>query len=341
MSDIYNEEFNMMEEEMTGKDVDAIEEVVDVDCEEEQDDDVTKEELDNVEPYLESKVKECDSLQVYLMQIKAYPLMTPEEERECAKLVMEGDKDAREKMINSNLRFVVAKAIKFLNKGVEMNDLIQEGNVGLIKAVERFDYRVGTRFTTYAGYWVRQALELAVADISKSSSVPKKTISRFKTSVKKAYKNNPDLEDYPTANMIAKEMGTTPKNVESIFRAIQEPVQLDAPVKDGEETKYYEIIEDNASEDAMDALVRLDKKKVVDECLLKLPRKDRIAVKLLTGYADGVEHSADEIGKEYGVTRERVRQIIEGAFSRFEEMTPEFIKAEYSVPENAELGGIN
>lgn len=298
------------------------------------DDEVTQEDLDNVEPYLESHAGGVEILQIYLDEIKRYPLLKPEEERMYGKMLAEGTdaekEEARSQLIKRNLRFVVAKAIKYLNKGVEFEDLIQEGNIGLIRAVDRFDYTKGTRLTTYAGHWIRQALELAASDISKTSSTPRKTISRFKAGVRKAHENNPDLQGcYPTAGMIAKEMGTSDKNVESIFRSIQEPFQLDAPVKDGEDTKYYEIIEDPNAQDPMDDLIRMDKRKVLDECLAQLTRKERIVVKLMSGYSDGIEHSADEIGKEFNVTRERIRQIAESACAKIRAVMPESIKTEY------------
>ncbi len=305
------------------------------------DEDVTQEELDNVEVYLESHSGNISALEIYRNQIRNIPIMTQEEELECAKRVQNGDMDARDKMIESNLRFVIAKALRYKNNPVEIVDLIQEGNVALVRAVDRYDYRMGTRFTTYAGYWVHNALDLAVSNISRTASVPRKTVSKFKISVKKVYDKNPNLQEYATAEMIAKEMGSNVENVKSILQAIQEPYQLDASIKEEDDLRYCEIIHDDCAKDPVEGLYTSDIKKVMDECLAMLTRKERIVLKLVYGYTDGVEHTTDEVGKEYNVTRERIRQIIDRAYRKLEKKIPKHVKTDYVQADGIKPGDKN
>ncbi len=268
---------------------------------------------DDLKSYLDNKTGDLETVKIYFIQVRDYPLLNREEEIECARLASEGDRKARDRLIEGNMRFVIRKALQYAGSGIDLGDLIQEGNIGLIMAADRFDYRQGTRFTTYAAYWVRQYLELAVSGGGKSVSVPHKAVSKFRSAIRRVYHDKPDMMGYPSAETIAAEMNTSVFNVECIIRALREPVFLDAEKSLDEESRLSDIIEDPDPADYMAELYRADRKTILKQCFSHLSLRERIAMELLAGTADGIEHSTEEIGSEWHVTRERVRQIAEEA----------------------------
>ncbi len=252
----------------------------------------------------------ADSIQMYLREIGRVPLLKGEEEIALAKRKEQGDRDAERKLIEANLRLVVSIAKKFTGKSLSLLDLIQEGNIGLFRAVEKFEYRKGYKFSTYATWWIRQAITRALADQSRTIRIPVhmvETINRFQQVQRQLTQ---DLGREPLPEEIASEMGEDIEKIRQIIKISQETVSLGTPVgEDEEDSTLEEFIEDvkNITPDRAAALELL--RDYVNEIIKNLTPREQKIVEMRFGLADGVTHTLEEVGKEFDVTRERIRQI--------------------------------
>ena len=251
-----------------------------------------------------------DNIQMYLREIGKVPLLTGEEEMELAKRKEKGDREAEKKLIEANLRLVVSIAKKFVGKSLTLLDLIQEGNIGLFRAVEKFEYRKGYKFSTYATWWIRQAITRALADQSRTIRIPVhmvETINKFQQIERQLIQ---DLGREPMPEEIAAEMGEELPKVKHIIKISQDTISLETSVGDeDEESTLEDFIEDvkNVTPDRAAALQLL--KGYIEEVIAQLsPREQRI-LEMRFGLKDGVHHTLEEVGQEFDVTRERIRQI--------------------------------
>lgn len=251
-----------------------------------------------------------DSIQMYLREIGKVPLLTGDEEIQLAKRKDKGDKEAERRLIEANLRLVVSIAKKFADKNLSLLDLIQEGNMGLFRAVQKFDYRKGYKFSTYATWWIRQAITRALADQSRTIRIPVhmvETINRFHHIQRQLIQ---DLGREPLPEEIAAEMGETVDRVRHIIKINQDTISIDTSVGDDDENSTLEdFIEDlrTISPDRAAALQIL-REKMQEIISTLLPREQKI-LEMRFGLVDGVSHTLEEVGEEFGVTRERIRQI--------------------------------
>jgi RNA polymerase primary sigma factor len=267
-------------------------------------------------PYDLSEIS-TDSIQMYLREIGKVPLLTAEDEVSLAKRKEKGDVEAKRRLIEANLRLVVSIAKKFTGKSLSLLDLIQEGNIGMFRAVEKFDYRKGYKFSTYATWWIRQAITRALADQSRTIRIPVhmvETINRFQQVERQLIQ---DLGREPLPEEIAAEMGETVEKIHHIIKISQETISLETSVgEDDEDSTLGDFIEDikTVSPDRVAAmqLLRDHVKGIVQELT---PREQKI-LEMRFGLHDGVSHTLEEVGQEFGVTRERIRQIEAKALER-------------------------
>ena len=250
-----------------------------------------------------------DPVKVYLKEIGRVPLLTPEEEIELAIRIADDDKKAKQRLAEANLRLVVSIAKRYVGRGMHFLDLIQEGNLGLIKAVDKFDYTKGFKFSTYATWWIRQAITRAIADQARTIRIPVhmvETINKVKkTNSQLLHENGRD----PTAEEIAQRLDMPVEKVREILRVAQEPVSLETPIGEEEDSHLGDFIPDEgASEPSEAASFTLLQEQLVDVLSTLTPREEKV-LKLRFGIEDGRPRTLEEVGKEFNVTRERIRQI--------------------------------
>lgn len=251
-----------------------------------------------------------EPLKIYLNEIGQIPLLSEEEERELGRRSAQGDSSARQKLAEGNLRLVVSLAKHYTGRGVQMMDLIQEGNMGLMRAAEKYDYTMENRFSTYASWWIKEAMQRAIDQQSREIRVP----VHVAENMKKVQKISKDLQQKlgrdPLPKEIAEKMpGKTEEDVKNILSYLQSPVSLETPVGDEGENSLGDMVEDKTEatpEEAMNALVQ---KEEVSELLEALSERERQVIRLRYGLEDGKTHTLEEIGSILNVTRERVRQI--------------------------------
>lgn len=250
-----------------------------------------------------------DPVKVYLKEIGRIPLLTPEEEIELAIRIADGDEEAKKKLAESNLRLVVSIAKRYVGRGMQFLDLIQEGNLGLIKAVDKFDYTKGFKFSTYATWWIRQAITRAIADQARTIRIPVhmvETINKVKkTNSQLLHKNGRD----PTPEEIAAEIDMPVEKVREILRVAQEPVSLETPIGEEEDSHLGDFIPDDDALAPADAASQLLLKEQLAEVLKTLTEREAKVLSLRFGLEDGHPRTLEEVGKEFNVTRERIRQI--------------------------------
>jgi RNA polymerase primary sigma factor len=262
----------------------------------------------------------ADSIQMYLREIGKIPLLTAEEEVALAKRKERGEKDAEKKLIEANLRLVVSIAKKFIGKSLSLLDLIQEGNIGLFRAVKKFEYRKGYKFSTYATWWIRQAITRALADQSRTIRIPVhmvETINKFQQVERQLIQ---DLGREPLPEEIAAEMGEEVEKVRHIIKISQDTVSLETSVgEDDEDSTLEDFIEDvkNVAPDRAAALQLL--KDYVHEIIKDLNPREQKILEMRFGLVDGVSHTLEEVGKEFDVTRERIRQIEAKALEKIQQ----------------------
>ena len=280
-----------------------------------------KKEKAKAETFLKPEKSFPEPIQIYLKEIGKAPLLSSEEETKLSKQKERGEHEARQKLVEANLRLVVSIAKKFIGYGLELIDLIQEGNIGLFKAVEKFDYRKGYRFSTYATWWIKQAITRALADQSRTIRIPVhmgETINKFRQVEKRLIQ---DLGREPLAEEIAAEMGESIEKVRHITEISQDTISLDVSVGEGEEKESTlgDFIEDAKSlTPAQIAALKLLKDHVKDIIKELTPREQKILA-MRFGLTDEVAHTLEEVGQEFGVTRERIRQIEAKALEKIKE----------------------
>jgi len=250
-----------------------------------------------------------DPVKVYLKEIGRVPLLSPEEETALAMRIIEGDLRAKQRLSEANLRLVVSIAKRYVGRGMQFLDLIQEGNLGLIKAVEKFDYTKGFKFSTYATWWIRQAITRAIADQARTIRIPVhmvETINKVKkVSSQLLHKNGHE----PTAEEIAEELAMPVDKVREIMRVAQEPVSLETPIGEEEDSHLGDFIPDDDAPAPADAASHTLLKEQLEEVLGSLTDREAKVLRLRFGLEDGRPRTLEEVGKEFDVTRERIRQI--------------------------------
>ncbi len=258
-----------------------------------------------------------DPLHAYLQEIGRTPLLTKEEDVDLARRARAGDEEASRRLASANLRLVVSIAKRFAGKGLDLLDLIQEGNLGLLKAVERFDPDRGFRFSTYATWWIRQAISRGLADKGRLIRIPVHTVDALTKVNRTALRLQMELGRDPSQAEIAAAVGRSADKVAELLQAGQEPVSLDSPVGEDDASLLGDFVADpsSAAEDAVSAVTRAD----LSEALDALSPREREAVRLRFGLADGHPHTLEDVGRHFGVTRERMRQIISAALRKLRE----------------------
>ena len=270
------------------------------------------EELDlgaETEDLVPDSVDMTEPLKIYLKEIGRIPLLTAEEELELGRQIAEGDTEARRKMEEANLRLVVAVAKHYAGKGMQFMDLIQEGNIGLMRAVEKYDFTKENRFSTYAVWWIKEAILRALDSQSREIRVPVRVAQNMNKISKTERKMEQTLGREVAAEEIAKELHMTTEEVERMQSYIKNPVSLETPVGDEEDSSLEDFIEDTQEPTPEEAVAALVQKEEVQEMLSTLTEKEQKILRLRYGLEDGNVHTLEETGQILGVTRERIRQL--------------------------------
>jgi RNA polymerase primary sigma factor len=262
-------------------------------------------------PKLDLSVKTAsnDPVRMYLKEIGKVPLLTAVQEVSLAKRIERRDMAAKGKLIEANLRLVVSIAKHYVGRGMLLLDLIQEGNLGLIRAVEKFDYRKGNKFSTYATWWIRQAISRAMADQARTIRVPVHMVEEISRLVRVQRQLTLELGREPTPEEIAAEMDVSPAKVREIVKISQEPVSLETPVGEEADSQLGEFIEDKAAIEPLEAVSEIMEKAEVDTVLAALTYRERKIIELRFGLKGEQPRTLEEVGQRFGVTRERIRQI--------------------------------
>ena len=250
-----------------------------------------------------------DPVRMYLKEIGRVPLLTAEEEVDLARRMEAGDESARHRLEEANLRLVVSIAKRYVGRGMMFLDLIQEGNLGLLKAVEKFDYSKGYKFSTYATWWIRQAITRAIADQARTIRIPVHMVETINKYIRVSRQLLQELGRDPTPEEIARRMGLSVARVREIMKISQEPVSLETPIGEEEDTHLSDFIEDEAAPDPADAASMLLLKEQISEVLTTLAPREAEVLRLRFGLVDGRSRTLEEVGQNFGVTRERIRQI--------------------------------
>ena len=250
-----------------------------------------------------------DPVRMYLKEIGKVPLLTAEQEIDLAKRLEEGDENAKQQLAEANLRLVVSIAKRYVGRGMLFLDLIQEGNLGLIKAVEKFDYRKGFKFSTYATWWIRQAITRAIADQARTIRIPVHMVETINKLIRVSRQLLQENGREPTPDEIAREMNISEAKVREIIKIAQEPVSLETPIGEEEDSHLGDFIQDeDAPAPAEAASFALMKEQLMDVLDTLTPREEKV-LRLRFGLDDGHQRTLEEVGKEFNVTRERIRQI--------------------------------
>ncbi len=269
---------------------------------------ITEEDIADTEAMVDTFSTD-DPVRMYLKEIGKIPLLTPEEETELAMRMADGDDEAKRRMAEANLRLVVSIAKRYVGRGLLFLDLIQEGNLGLIKAVEKFDYTKGYKFSTYATWWIRQAITRAIADQARTIRIPVHMVETINKVIRVSRQLLQELGHEPTPEEIAAEMQMPVDKVRDILKIAQEPVSLETPIGEEEDSHLGDFIPDEeASEPSEAASFSLLREQLMDVLDTLTPREKKV-LELRFGLADGRTRTLEEVGKEFNVTRERIRQI--------------------------------
>ncbi len=255
------------------------------------------------------KTLSSDPVRMYLREIGKHDLLSGPEEVDLAQRAEKGDKQAAEMLARANLRLVVSIAKKYMGRGLQFLDLIQEGNIGLMRAVEKFDWKRGFKFSTYATWWIRQAITRAIADQAKTIRIPVHMVETINKYKKIERQLEQELERTPTPEEVAKVMGIEPEKAHGIVKIAQDTTSLETPVGKEEDTRLKEFIEDETTLSPFEAASRELLKDHIEEVLETLNPRERKVLELRFGLKDGRTRTLEEVGKEFGVTRERIRQI--------------------------------
>ena len=250
-----------------------------------------------------------EPIKMYLREIGQIPLLSYEEEIDYAQRVLDGEEEANQKLIESNLRLVVSIAKKHTNRGLKMLDLIQEGNMGLMKAVEKFEYEKGFKFSTYATWWIRQAITRAIADQGRTIRIPVHMIETINKIKKESRIILQETGKEPTAEELAEKLELPVEKVKSILEMNQDPISLETPVGSEEDSELGDFVEDDKFANPYDATTRILLKEQLDEVLKTLNEREEMVLRYRYGLDDGSQKTLEEVGKIFNVTRERIRQI--------------------------------
>ncbi len=303
--DILNSGNLMIEQEEPG--------MGDLDDEEELSDEELEITVDNVDAFAD------DSVRLYLREIGKIPLLSPEEEAELAQRVVKGDKKAKDKLAEANMRLVVSIAKRYSGRGLDLLDLIQEGNTGLLRAVEKFDPDKGFKFSTYATWWIRQAITRAIADQARTIRIPVHMVETINKVLRATRKLTQELNREPTTEEIAKEMDMEPEKIEYVMKIKQDIASLDQSVgRDGddEDSVLGDFVEDEERISPEDSAANQILKEQLADIISTLSEREQKIIKLRFGIGGGRPHTLEEVGAEFSVTRERIRQIEAKALSK-------------------------
>ncbi len=263
---------------------------------------------DNLED-LEKTISIDDPVRMYLKEIGKVPLLSADEELELATKMETGDKDAKQKLCEANLRLVVSIAKRYVGRGMQFLDLIQEGNMGLIKAVEKFDYRKGFKFSTYATWWIRQAITRSIADQARTIRIPVHMVETINKQIRVTRQLLQELGRDPSPEEIAAEMDIPVEKVREISKIAQEPVSLETPIGEEEDSHLGDFIPDDDIPSPADAAAFSMLKDQLNEVLATLTDREQEVLRLRFGLDDGRQRTLEEVGQQFNVTRERIRQI--------------------------------
>ena len=269
---------------------------------------VPTEEVTDTDALLDSFATD-DPVRMYLKEIGKVPLLTPEEELDLAKRMSEGDEEAKRRMTEANLRLVVSIAKRYVGRGMLFLDLIQEGNLGLIKAVEKFDYTKGYKFSTYATWWIRQAITRAIADQARTIRIPVHMVETINKTIRVSRQLLQELGHDPSAEEIAAEMDMPVEKVRDILKIAQEPVSLETPIGEEEDSHLGDFIPDEDASEPSEAASFSLLREQLEEVLETLAPREKKVLERRFGIVDGRTRTLEEVGKEFNVTRERIRQI--------------------------------
>ena len=274
-----------------------------------------------VAPKLDLSVEpSLDSLRLYLREIGKVPLLTADQEITLAKRIERGDPAAKQHMIEANLRLVVSIAKGYLGRGLSFLDLIQEGSLGLIRAVEKFDYRKGFKFSTYATWWIRQAVTRAIADKARTIRIPVHMVEKLNKVVHIERQLVQRLGREPRPDEIAEELEMTTEEVREILRMSQLPVSLEKPIGEEEESELGDFVEDESAESPFDTATLSLRREDVEHALSALPERERQVIELRFGLSGTQPCTLEEVGRAFGVTRERIRQIENNTLKKLESL---------------------
>lgn len=268
-----------------------------------------EQELSDEELLGSTSAKVNDPVRMYLKEIGVVPLLTNEEEKELALAVEAGDIEAKQRLAEANLRLVVSIAKRYVGRGMQFLDLIQEGNMGLMKAVDKFDYSKGFKFSTYATWWIRQAITRAIADQARTIRIPVHMVETINKLVREQRNLLQELGQDPTPEQIAERMDMTPDKVREILKIAQEPVSLETPIGEEDDSHLGDFIEDEVIENPVEYTTRIVLREQLDEVLDTLTDREENVLRLRFGLDDGKMRTLEDVGKVFNVTRERIRQI--------------------------------
>ena len=263
----------------------------------------------DLETELAKQLELDDTVKMYLNEIRQMRLLTAQQEVELARSMEKGDHKAKKKFVESNLRLVVNIAKRYVGRGMLFLDLIQEGNMGLIRAVEKFDYKKGYKFSTYATWWIRQAITRAIADKARTIRVPVHIVETINKLIRISCHLLQELGREPTVNEISENMEITEEKVRKILKIAQEPVSLETPIGKEEDSHLGDFMEDKDSPDPPKIATYILLKEQLDDVLETLTYREKRVLQLRFEMNTGHPHTLEEVGKEFGVTRERIRQI--------------------------------
>jgi len=289
-----------------------------------------EEDEEDEEPVAEAVAQTQDPLKLYVRQIGDGPLLTPAEERELARRKDAGDEWAKRRLIECNLRLVMSITRNYVNSGVPLLDLIQEGNLGLIRAVEKFDYRMGYKLSTYATWWIRQSVTRAIADQGRTIRLPVHVVDQVRKVMRARRVLTQKLNRDPLPEEVAKESGFELKRVNELLDLVEDPVSLETPVGDGD-SLYGDMLDDENSEQPEASLAELLRGVELQTALARLNERMRHVLELRFGLTGEVPKTLEEVGSELGVTRERVRQLESRALRELQGAAPElrlYLRAE-------------
>ena len=265
--------------------------------------------MENIDLSVPEGISIEDPVRMYLKEIGKVPLLTAEEEIDLAQRMEQGDEEAKKRLAEANLRLVVSIAKRYVGRGMLFLDLIQEGNLGLIKAVEKFDYRKGYKFSTYATWWIRQAITRAIADQARTIRIPVHMVETINKEIRVSRQLLQELGREPTPEEIAEEMNISVDRVREILKISQEPVSLETPIGEEEDSHLGDFIQDDNVPAPADAAANTMLKEQLEEVLGTLTEREQKVLRLRFGLDDGRARTLEEVGKEFNVTRERIRQI--------------------------------